>query len=426
VTWSTRFRLSQRLKSSLWVWPLVAGILGALIGDLGRQLDRVVELPSYWTYSPETATSVLSAIVGSMIALTGFALTVSVLGVQMATGTFSARYMRILYRDRSLKWLLTVLVGTTTFAFALLRRIENQDVPDVGITVAGALVLVSLISFLLFLDRFLHRLRPVAVAAYVARAGRRAFEQGLAAVPAEERPDILPPDYEPGEPPARLVCSTRAGAIQAIDGPGLVRFARAHRCRLILRHSIGDFVPEAGVLVEVYGGDPGETGERSVRGMIALGVERTIDQDPAFAIRIMVDVAIRALSPAVNDPTTAVQVLNHLGDTLRIAGSTPVPDAPREPASAEVLVPVQRWEQFLALSVTEIRQFGGPSVQVARRLRSLLEELRESVVPERRGAVDAELARLDATVTAHFGGTVDLDLASATDRQGIGGPVEAR
>jgi uncharacterized membrane protein len=426
VTWSTRFRFRQRLKSSLWAWPLVAGILGALLGDLGRQLDRIVELPSYWTYSPETAISVLSAIVGSMIALTGFALTVSVLGVEMATGTFSARYMRILYRDPSLKWLLTVLVGTTTFAFALLRRIENQNVPDVGITVAGALVLVSLISFLLFLDHFLHRLRPVAVAAYVARAGRRALERGLAAVPAEERPDILPPDYEPGEPPARLVRSTRAGAIQAIDGRGLVRFARAHRCRLMLRHSIGDFVPEAGALVEVYGEDPGETCERSVRGMIALGVERTIDQDPAFAIRIMVDVAIRALSPAVNDPTTAVQVLNHLGDTLRIAGSTPVPGASREPASAEVLVPVQRWEQYLALSVTEIRQFGGSSVQVARRLRSLLEELRESVVPERRGAVDVELARLDATVTAHFGGTVDLDLASATDRQGIGGPVEAR
>jgi len=91
VTWSTRFRLRQRLKSSLWVWPLVAGILGSLLGDLGRQLDQVVELPAYWTYSPETAISVLSAIVGSMIALTGFALTVSVLGVQMATGTFSAR-----------------------------------------------------------------------------------------------------------------------------------------------------------------------------------------------------------------------------------------------------------------------------------------------------------------------------------------------
>jgi len=423
VTWSTRFRLRQRLKSSLWAWPLVAGILGALLGDLGRQLDQVFDLPAYWTYSPETAISVLSAIVGSMIALTGFALTVSVLGVQMATGTFSARYMRILYRDPSQKWLLTVLVGTTTFAFALLRRIETQDVPNVGITVAGALVLVSLISFLIFLDRFLHRLRPVAVAAHVARAGRRAFERGLAAVPAEERPDILPPGYDPGEKPARLVRSTRAGAIQAIDGPGLVRFAKAHRCRLMLRHSIGDFVPEAAVLVEVYGEDPGETCERSVGGMIALGVERTIDQDPAFAIRIMVDVAIRALSPAVNDPTTAVQVLNHLGETLRFVGSTPAPVAPREPATAGVLVPIQRWEQFLSLSVTEIRQFGGSSVQVARRLRSVLEELRESVVPERRGAVDAELARLDATVAAHFGGAIDLDLASATDRQGIGGPV---
>ena len=87
-------------------------------------------------------------------------------------------------------------------------------------------MLVSLILFLLFLDRFLHRLRPVAVAAFVARAGRRAFEEGVAAAAARETPDVLPPGYEPAEEPARVVRSTGAGAIQALDGRGLVRYAR--------------------------------------------------------------------------------------------------------------------------------------------------------------------------------------------------------
>jgi uncharacterized membrane protein len=423
MTWSAAFRFRQQLKESLWALPLAGGILGAILGDLGLRLDRTIEVPSYWTYSSATATAVLSAIVGSMVALTGFALTVSVLGVQMATGTFSARYMRILYRDPLLKWLLAVLVGTTTFAFALLRRIEGESVPDLGVTAAGGLVVVSLILFLLFLDRFLHRLRPVAVAAFVARAGRRAFEGGLGAAAEADRPDVLRPDYEPDERPVRLVRSAGAGAIQAIDGRGLVRFAGENHCSLVLRHSIGDFVPEGSVLVELYGNDPGETVERRVRGLIALGVERTIEQDPAFAIRIMVDIAIRALSPAVNDPTTAVQILNHLGDTLRLVGATPLPDTARRSGggSAHVLVPVRRWEDFLSLSVTEIREYGASSVQVTRRLRALLEELRESVLPERRAAVDGELARLDATVARGFGGTEDLDLAVAPDRQGIGG-----
>ena len=427
MTWSASFRLRRSLKESLWVLPLAAGAVGALLGDTGGRLEDAVDVPSSWEYSAATSTSVLTAIVGSMVALTGFALTVSVLGVQMATGTFSARYMRILYRDPLLKWLLAVLVGTTTYSFALLRHVDADSVPDIGVTFAGGLVLVSLILFLLFLDRFLRRLRPVAVAALVAAMGKRALEGAVATAAARERPDVLPADYEPDGEPVRVVRSEGAGAIQAIDGRGLVRYAQANRCRLVLRHTVGDFVPGGAVLVEVYGEDPGDDAERRLRGMIALGIERTIEQDPAFAIRIMVDIAIRALSPAVNDPTTAVQVLDHLGDTLQLVGTTPVPDPSSRGGDgpAEVLVPVRDWDQFLSLGITEIREYGAPSVQVMRRLRALLEELRESVLPERRAAVDRELARLDATVQRSFGGTEDLDLAAAPDRQGIGGPAEA-
>jgi uncharacterized membrane protein len=425
MTWSATFRLQQHLKSSLWALPLLAGVLGSLLGGASGTLDDVVQTPR-WTYSAATATSVLSAIVGSMVALTGFALTVSVLGVQMATGTFSARYIRILYRDPLLRWLLAMLVGTTTFSFGLLRQIEATSVPDVGVTVSGGLVVASLLLFLFFLDRFLHRLRPVAVAAHVGEAGRTAFAAALAAAAATERPDALRPEREPGGEPIRVVRAVRAGAIQAIDGRGLVRFARANGCTLVLRHAVGDFIPQGAVLFELRGQDPGDDTDRRLRGMIALGDERTIEQDPAFAMRIMVDIAIRALSPAVNDPTTAVQVLNHLGEALRLVGATPPPvRSPSDGPGGEVLVPVRSWENFLGLGVTEIREYGAGSVQVMRRLRSLLEELRESVLPERRAAVERELARLDATVASGFGHTVDLDLAKAPDRQGLGGPREA-
>jgi uncharacterized membrane protein len=158
--------------------------------------------------------------------------------------------------------------------------------------------------------------------------------------------------------------------------------------------------------------------------MVALGVERTIEQDPAFAVRIMVDIASRALSPAVNDPTTAVQVVDHLEDLLRLVGQTDLSElgAPLEGMDSGLVVPVRRWADYLALSVTEIREYGATSVQVVRRLRAMLDELSESVLPERREAVLAELERLDAVVAQTWGETVDLDLASASDRQGIGGP----
>jgi uncharacterized membrane protein len=119
---------------------------------------------------------VLAAIVGATAALTGFVVTVTTLVVQMATGTFSARYMRLWYRDRMLKVLLALLVGTLAFSFSLMRRVEDSFVPNLGGSVAGALLIVSLLVFLVFLDRYLHRLRPVAVAALVHGYFRRNFE----------------------------------------------------------------------------------------------------------------------------------------------------------------------------------------------------------------------------------------------------------
>jgi uncharacterized membrane protein len=404
--------------------PLLGAILGTLLGSLGALLDQHVALPAYWQYSPSTASTVLSAIVGSTAALIGFVVTVTVLVVQMATGTFSARYMRLWYRDRMLKASLAMLIGTLAFSFQLLRRVESDFVPNLGVTVAGALLLASLLLFMLYLDRVLHRMRPVAVAALVAQAGRKAFEAAVVWAGTADAPDFAERRYEPGPEPALRVHSTRAGTIQAIDSSGLVRWAREHRCLLVLPHVVGDFVPVGSTLIEVHG-EPPDGSEPRLVGMVALGTERTIEQDPAFAIRIMVDIANLALSPAVNDPTTAVQVLDHLGETLRLIGTTDLAGQSKlrgEPGPGSVVMHTRRWEDFLELGVTEIRNYGATGIQVNRRLRAMLEELLETVRPEYRAAVEDELARLAASVARNWAGSADLDRASASDRQGIGGP----
>jgi uncharacterized membrane protein len=423
AVWRLVFQTRQYLKGSLWFLPLLGGLVGVLLGLLEAPLDRRIDVPESLQYSASTASTVLSAIVGSTAALTGFVVTVSVLVVQMATNTFSARYMRLWYRDRMLHVLLAMLALTFTFSFTLLAGVEEGSVPNLGITATGVLMSVDLFLFLFFLDRFIHRLRPVAVAALVAGAGRRAFESGVRAGTGPDAPELLGEPFETTDEPTLVVRSSRAGSIQALHGVGLVRFARAHGCTLVLDHAVGDFVPEGAAVLRVYGGDEGvRSSDRRLHGMFVLGVERTIEQDPAFALRIMVDIAIKALSPAVNDPTTAVQVLNHLGDTLRLIGSTdlePRPSADSPPW--RVIVPVRGWRDFLALGVTEIREYGASSVQVARRLRALLEELHGSVRPEHRAAVEDELARLAAQVERAFGSSADLDRAGQADRQGIGG-----
>jgi uncharacterized membrane protein len=424
MSWARRFRIRQYLRGSLWVLPLAGGVLGVLAGSGVLLLDKSVSLPDALTYSSSTASTLLTTIVGATAALTGFVVTVTVLVVQMATGTFSARYMRIWYRDRMLKAVLALLVGTLGFSFMLLRRVEETFVPNLGTSIAGVLLIVSLLVFLIFLDRFLHRLRPVAVASLVSGYVRRDFVARETRLAAE--PDVFWGTVQDRDEPASVVArSARAGAIQAVDIEGLVTWAREQRRLVVMRHRIGDFVPAGAVLIEAYGSPGTDAGEsEALRGMVALGDERTVEQDPSFAIRIMVDVAIKALSPAINDPTTAVQVIDHLGEALRVIGGMDLSRSQwtsEHEASIGLVLPIRSWEDYLTLATTEIRGYGEPSIQVMRRMRALLEELHDEVREEHRPAIDEELARLNATVERSFGESVDIDRARVADPQGIGG-----
>ena len=171
MTWAQRFHVRQSLAESLWVIPLLGAMLGGLLGILVSFADEQIGTLAVWQYSPSTASTFLSAIVGATAALTGFVVTVTVLVIQMATGTFSARIMRLIYRDWMLKATLAVLIGTFTYSFSVLQRIEDDFVPDLGVTLAGFFISLSLLVFIVFFDRFIRQLKPVAVAASVASDG---------------------------------------------------------------------------------------------------------------------------------------------------------------------------------------------------------------------------------------------------------------
>ena len=427
MTWGLLFRVRQTLKGSLWVLPVLGGLLGLALGAADPWLERI-GTPSGWDYSASTALTVLTTVVGASVGLTGFVVTVSILVVQMSTGTFSARYMRIWYRDPVLKAVLAVLVGTFIFSYSLLRRVEGDTVPHIGVSLAGVFLGLGLLLFLVFLDRVVHRLRPVKVAALVAHAGRDALREMAAAAshPRQAETDAELAQLQSVEP-SLVVRSNRPGAIQAIHLEGLVAWATHNGCTLVLRHATGDFVSTGVCTLEVYGSPARERLDaKRLHGMIAFGTERTIEQDPAFALRVMVDVAIRALSPAVNDPTTAVQVLNHLEDTLTLIGTTPGLTGRWEfrdgDGTLRLVMPARRWDDFLALAVTEIRQYGATSIQVVRRLRATLDALSDAVLPEYTAAVMDELKRLDATIAAAWADSPDRSRSERADRQGIGGP----
>lgn len=180
------------------------------------------------------------------------------------------------------------------------------------------------------------------------------------------------------------VRTVRGGAIQAFNVAGLVAEAARHDCVFVVTRLIGDFVPPGSVLVEVHGGGSRPDPERVTR-LVALGAERTIEQDPAFALRVLVDIAIRALSPAVNDPTTAVQVINYIEWFLHTVGKAPLPGryvlADRD-GDARLVLPGRDWEDYLQLAVCEIRDYGQSSVQICRRIRAMLDGLLDVLPPQ--------------------------------------------
>ncbi|MDI9882899.1 DUF2254 domain-containing protein [Streptomyces sp. HNM0645] len=427
LSWATAFALRQYVMASLWIAPLIGIVLGSLLADAAVALDGAVRVPQGWRYSTSTASSVLSSIVGAMVALLGFVVTIGILVVQQATGTLSPRYMRLWYRDRLQKAVLATFSGTFAFSFSLLRRIETDFVPDIGVTLAGAAVAVSLVLLLMYLNRFIHNLRPVAIAALVARAGRRVFDRGtlLAA-----RGTLRAADATRAPPPGPVTsvpCAT-GGALQGLHPERLVALAERYDCFVVLTHPVGDFVPPGATLFELHGAAPPPPTE--LTGLVALGVERTIEQDPAFGMRILVDIAIRALSPAVNDPTTAVQVLNHIEAFLHtigraeLGGRYTLHDAHGVP---RLEVPGRSWDDFLQLAVTEIREYGAGSLQVCRRLRALFDGLLDAGLSERhRTAVRTELRLLDEAVDRRYPDPVRRATALTPDRQGIGGGAGLR
>lgn len=421
--WATFFGVRQYARQSLWIVPLLGGVAGVALAQASVVTEDGLLFSESWSYSQATASAILSAVSGAMVGLLGFVVTIGVLVVQMATGSLSPRFMRIWYRDRLQKVVLASFVATFTFSFTLLRSVEPNSVPHLGVSLAGAAVAVDLVLLLLYLDRFVHTLRPVSVAAAMARAGVEVVLRAQHHAHAQAAPVDTPPV---GTEPAARVLARRSGSLQAVNVAGIVRIAAARDLVCVTPCAVGDFVTNGGVLVEVYGSPTGAD-ERHLRGMFALGRERTLDQDPAFALRVMVDVAIRALSPAVNDPTSATQVVDHIGGLLLALGRAQQYGDPGghvltdAQGRVRLAFPRRSWCDYLDLAVTEIRRYGSTSVQITRRLRAMLEDVRAAVPPEEQPAVEQQLAALHRSVTMSIADPQERAFALGSDPQGLGG-----
>jgi uncharacterized membrane protein len=416
-------RLTGQLVRTRWSIAVAEVAVAIAAGLILPRVERHFGWHDGISYDVGAAESTLGAIAGGMITLTGFVLTAVTLIVQTVQSQ-SPRLLRVLDRTDRTPLLFGTFTATFTFALVALSQVRPDSVPDVSVTLALLLVLVSSGLFLRLLVTFRTTL---TVGGLARRIGNRLREQIDIQYPARFDPAFqaaagVPAPAGP-EPSWLLRYDGQSGIFQAFDERGLVRLAADTGTEIRFIPAIGDFLAEGARLAEGTGTAPDPA---KFTRMVRVGEVRTLEQDPAYGIRMLVDIAIRALSPAVNDPSSAVQSLDQLDDVLERLVGRSLGDGRLLDDGGRVLVrfPAPQWEAFLSLAVDEIILYGAGSIQVGRRLSALLDDLLASAPEARRPSVSDRRAQLRRAIRRALPDEEQATEAMQPDHQGIGSPRE--
>jgi uncharacterized membrane protein len=425
MTWLQRYRLRHYWDNSIWILPLLGALAAIGIVRLLYGLEHDAELVS--PVDADTARAVLGTLASTLFSSIVFICSALLVAVQLASAALTPRIIGVVFRDPVTKLVTTVLVFAFTLALAALIRIKST-VPLLTAHFAAYASLVSLAVFFYLIDHLGKVLRPSGALKAVARQGRRVIERVYPQLFGERRVDAAAEVARALDGKASAtILSSKTGVVLAFDEKGLVSLARRADCILEMVPQVGDYVADGAPLFRTYPGGariPAEVLHNSV----AVGQERTLEQDPTFALRIMVDIASKALSPAINDPTTAVLALDQIHHLLHTVGVRDLDTGQVRDAAGRLRLVYRTpdWEDFVHLAVTEIRHFGGESIQIARRLRAMLENLIQTLPPSRTALLREEITLLKRSAQRVFSDPEDQALAEVSDFQGVGGGREPK
>lgn len=404
-------RFVERLRSALWFLPgvfLVLAIAQALaIPEWEERHGGSAVGEFFFEGGPDGARVLLSMVSGSTLTLMVLVFSITIVALQLASSQFSPRVLRSFLRDWYSQLSLGVFTATFAYSITVLRAVRSDEagstpfVPRLAVALAFFWALASVVVFVLYVHHTASSIRVVSVIERIGRESRAMIEREyLSVAPAA---DIAPAPDEA----AQVLTAPVSGVVTDVEIDRLHRLAEAAGVNVRLAARVGDFVPAGAPLLLVSGGRVADTAP--LLRTVGLGAERTYRQDVRYGFRQLVDIAERALSPAINDPTTAVQALDRIHDLLRLLGTAEWPAG----AHGRVTIPQVTWDEVVRLAVDEIRLNGSTSLQVDRRLRDLLTDLAGAVPQDRRAVVDEELALLEAGVRRSIPDEADRSRALA-------------
>ncbi|MFJ6748880.1 DUF2254 domain-containing protein [Streptomyces sp. NPDC091266] len=420
--------LREHLRDTFWFAPTAGLVCSVLLWWASSALDvaLVEHLQREGRYEllrglisvVNDAKTIVTTISSAMMTFIGVVFSISLVAVQMASGQLTPRVVRIFIRSRISKLTLTVFLATFLFSLLVLTSYESERnarrVESVPVVQSIVTMLLVGLSLLLFIGYVSSTLRLMQVGPVADRIAQEALGM-LVRLPVGSADSVpLPPET------SRIGHQGHAGVLLDIHAARLVRLARRKGVVLRLIPRIGDFLVPGTPVLAVHGGaaprrfTPGYT--------VSVGVERTFHQDLGLGLRQLSDIALRALSPAVNDPTTAVQCLDRIVQLLASFAGRPLGEVRyRDRRGVVRLVQnVPGWTDLVDLALAEIRGCAVHAPQVTRRLFAGIDDLLLIVPAERRAPLLRHRTLLLQAVERTAPTADERRFATSPDRQGIG------
>lgn len=384
---------------------IVAGLLlPRILVDADSRMAAIV-----FGGSADGARAVLQVVAGSTITITGLIFSLTVVALQMASAQFTPRVLRTFLSDRGNQAVLSVFLATFAYALVVLRTVrgntETSDgfVPQLAVSVAFLLTLLSVAMLVYFIHHLTTQLRVEEVMHDVRRATVHLIERRLERLgDAPRRPELPQPPEDAFRVPVHS-----SGLVQVVEPGGIASFAADADVTVVLRAGVGAHLTEGTTLAWVWppppDDDEADRYRRRIQAHVRIGQDPTLQQDVAFGVRQLVDIASKALSPGVNDPTTAVTAIQELAVVLAAAADRDLgPTVHRDGAEGRVtvVVPSVDFVALVRLACDQPLRYGANEPDVISALLLLLTDLAEVVTDDdRRETLQRQVSRIEERLT---------------------------
>jgi uncharacterized membrane protein len=453
MPWNRWYSFKSYLRSALWIVPLVALIAELSVKRASERLGSWMVREGFYDLSTgflalkaPDAQAALDRIFTLNLSFLVFTFGSLLVAIQVAGGQYTPRIIATtLLRDNVIRNIVGLFVFTLLWAHRTSAQLSEPQVPQFHLFLASVFGLASLVAFLLLIDYAARLLRPVSLVARIGEHGIGVIDSVYPTVspgvktaprlPRKPRWSLLgwgSHDPVPAAPVAgnlgpadrTILHRGTSGIVLAVNVPALIAEAERADCVIEIAPQVGDFVAVDEPFFYLYG-NAGAIDDGRLRSLVAFGSERTMEQDPLFAFRILADIALKALSPAINDPTTAVLSIDQLHRLLRLVGlrSLSADSLADRSGRLRLIFRTPNWENFVHITFREIREVGAGNLQIARRLRAMIENLTQTLPEHRHAALHEEMELLDRAAQRHYSFGEDLALARIPDAQGLGGSV---